>query len=530
LTISAGAGGSSMPSGAVTAKQGIALALNAVHATGYHFTEWTVESGTGVKFGDPVAAITTVTLESGNAAIKANFAINDYTLTVTHTGSGSTSPSGSVEVTHDVEVTLNASPGSGQVFVGWSVSSGTGVSIENPSTAETGVTLTEGDATVNAEFEEYHGYQDLAEELSSCTDTVVDGTDVHVAWVSGGILKYRLSADGGMTWGDTLTVDDSGNVGAWCSMAFASDGIMWKVHIAYYDAANADLKHVSFLEGATTFSPTTLDGAGDVGRYCQLAAAPAYYDGVLKPGGICVAYYDATNGDLKIAKSASGSSWFLETVETTGDVGSYCSITHGTSSESEWFLAYIDATNQDVKLARASSVNLAGSTEWTLATLASDATINQCTAIGLDPATGNGVLAYRTDTAATLPVGNLILHTTSDRFATLSETGTTPDSTAGAGVSARLRFRQYGVASYCLSYLVDREDLGSDYARCLVSTDGGASWAVRSISGQLSGSTRAVSAWIQGQVLWFTFMTANSEFPPDFFLRQAKSLDGGATW
>lgn len=530
LTISAGEGGSAVPSGAVSAKKGVAMSLTATHDTGYHFVEWTVESGAGVSFGDASRAITTVTLADGNAAIKANFGINNYTLTVTKTGTGTTAPSGSVGVTHGVAYPISASPGSGQVFKGWSVTSETAAAIESPLSASTSVILSEGDATVSAAFEEWHGWQDLAAAGASCSDTIVDGTDVHAVWVEGGALKYRLSEDGGMTWGDALTLDGSGNVGASCSLGLVRDDITNMVVVAYYDSAAGDLKTARFYEGDAMPTLTTIDSTGDVGSSCQLAAAPPYDDLVLKAGGVCIAYYDATNGDLKIAKSLLGSSWYVETVDSGGDVGSFCSITHGTSKDGEWFISYVDATNQDIKWARASAVDLAGATAWTIDTLASDAAINEHTAIAMDPATGNGILAYRTDTAATFPAGSLLVFATDDRFETLSALPI-PETTAGAGVAARLRFRQYGVASYCLAYIVDREALDYDYARCLVSTDGGATWTVRAIPGQESGSTRAVSSYMQGEVLWYTFSTSGGSFPSIYSLtRQAKSIDGGATW
>jgi hypothetical protein len=70
--------------------------------------------------------------------------------------------------------------------------------------------------------------------------------------------------------------------------------------IAYYDGTNADLKVARCNDkgcagGNETRTP--VDASGDVGTYASVAVG---LDG--KP---VVAYYDATNGDLKLARSTT---------------------------------------------------------------------------------------------------------------------------------------------------------------------------------------------------------------------------------
>lgn len=72
LTVSNDGHGSTTPSGSVTVNSGSATAITATAASGYHFSNWTVISGTAT-ITNASSASTTVTLTSGNAAIRANF-------------------------------------------------------------------------------------------------------------------------------------------------------------------------------------------------------------------------------------------------------------------------------------------------------------------------------------------------------------------------------------------------------------------------------------------------------------------------
>jgi alpha-tubulin suppressor-like RCC1 family protein/predicted small secreted protein len=154
LTVNNNGYGSTTPSGNVTVNIGANTSITATPNTNYHFVNWTKTGGTGtVFFDDPAAASTTVAVTGGNAVIQANFAPNQYTLTVNSGGNGSTSPSGNITVDHDANTTITATPNANYHFVNWTKTSGTGtVVFSDPASASTTVTVTGGSAIIQANF------------------------------------------------------------------------------------------------------------------------------------------------------------------------------------------------------------------------------------------------------------------------------------------------------------------------------------------------------------------------------------------
>lgn len=150
LTVGNDGNGTTTPSGAVSVNYGVATSIAATPATGYEFVNWTVTSGTAT-IANPSSATTTVTLTSGNATVQANFSAFTYTLTVGNDGNGTTTPSGAVTVTHGAATSIAATPSAGYQFLNWTVTSGS-AAIANPSSAATTVTLTGGDAAIQANF------------------------------------------------------------------------------------------------------------------------------------------------------------------------------------------------------------------------------------------------------------------------------------------------------------------------------------------------------------------------------------------
>lgn len=151
LTVDDDGNGSTTPSGTVNISQNVPYAISASPDSGYTFSHWTVEGGSGVTVADENTESTTVTLTDGDAAVRAHF-IPVYTLTVSNDGNGTTEPSGSVQVTHGVSTDIGASASANYVFDSWSVESGTGVTIGDTGLQDTTVTLTSGDATIQANF------------------------------------------------------------------------------------------------------------------------------------------------------------------------------------------------------------------------------------------------------------------------------------------------------------------------------------------------------------------------------------------
>ena len=129
LTLSVGTGGTitTPSSSSVMVNYGAATTIVASPGTGYSFVNWTVASGTGVTFANANSASATVTLTGGNATIKANFTIIQYSLTVTAGSNGviTTPASSPVTVSYGAATSIVASANTGYSFVNWTVVSGT---------------------------------------------------------------------------------------------------------------------------------------------------------------------------------------------------------------------------------------------------------------------------------------------------------------------------------------------------------------------------------------------------------------------
>ncbi|MHC4568159.1 MAG: InlB B-repeat-containing protein, partial [Planctomycetota bacterium] len=95
-----------------TIDHGDTLTITASPDAGHHFTGW---SGSASGTANPL----TVTVTS-NMGITANFAINQYTVTVGSTAGGSTDQEGSHTIDHGDTLTITASPDVGYHFTGWS--------------------------------------------------------------------------------------------------------------------------------------------------------------------------------------------------------------------------------------------------------------------------------------------------------------------------------------------------------------------------------------------------------------------------
>jgi hypothetical protein len=151
------------------------------------------------------------------------------------------------------------------------------------------------------------------------------------------LVDSGFSQIDGQQYGSGILDDATG-------IAFDSNGAPI---IAYRDSKTADLK-VAFYEADkdrwnTTFvdnDPISDTNLEDLGQFLSLAV-----DSV---DNVHVAYYDRTNLALKYAQF-DGSDWAIETVDR-GNVGAYASLALRAEDRSP-FIAYFDATQGAVKIA-----------------------------------------------------------------------------------------------------------------------------------------------------------------------------------
>lgn len=169
---------------------------------------------------------------------------------------------------------------------------------------------------------------------------------------------------------------DHGNAGAYNSLALGGDGLPV---ISYLDGANGDLKvakcnDAACADGDETLS--TVDGVGTVGHHTSIDVGG---DGLP-----AIAYFDVTNGDLKVAKcndpACAGGDETLSTVDSSGVVGLFTSIAVG--ADGFPVIAYLDETNLDLKVAKCDDAACAGGNETI--TIVDDSGIRPSLALGAD--------------------------------------------------------------------------------------------------------------------------------------------------
>jgi hypothetical protein len=156
--------------------------------------------------GASVGAVASYTFSNvtANHTIALTVTPFNYTLTVTTTGNGTTTPSGSISVQYGVATTIVAAPNSGYSFTVWSVIAGS-ATIANPNSPTTQITLTSGNATVSAAFAPGTPVTPTSRQLSisgtltdasgnplgAATPVVVDATVRLFAAATGGSELYN---------------------------------------------------------------------------------------------------------------------------------------------------------------------------------------------------------------------------------------------------------------------------------------------------------------------------------------------------
>jgi len=130
------------------------------------------------------------------------------------------------------------------------------------------------------------------------------------------------------------TVDSSGNVGTYTSLALDATGTP---HISYHRSESGDLRYATRTD--TGWRTQRVDRDENVGRYTSLALDAA--------GSPHISYYDAENRDLKYARW-DGTRWIIEGVDTNPrrDRGMYASLALDVADNPH--ITYYDAVGGDL--------------------------------------------------------------------------------------------------------------------------------------------------------------------------------------
>lgn len=218
-------GGSGTVMTGSTAILGIPESIEVLPDPAYNFVTWEVASGTGVTIENQYAPSTTVTLTQGDATIRAFMELKTYTLWVIPGPNGSVSAGGTVQ--HGIPFPVTATPDFAYIFAGWSVTGGTGVTIDDPMSATTTVTLTDGNAEVTANF---------------VPDPLYDGLQVYYTFTGNALDSSGNGLDAVVYGGSALTADRFSNPDS----AYYFDGIDSYIEQVTQDYTTTSNVSVSF--------------------------------------------------------------------------------------------------------------------------------------------------------------------------------------------------------------------------------------------------------------------------------------------
>jgi hypothetical protein len=135
---------------------------------------------------------------------------------------------------------------------------------------------------------------------------------VHIVYYDAGDAVLRHATRDGDGW-TVEVVDDDGDVGRHASLALDSDD---QLHVAYRDASGDAIRYAHGTTG--DWSTARVDDDGRPGGWCTgIDVGP--------DGAVHLSYYADDEGDLRHATNAGGS-WEVTPIDIAGDVGRYSSI------------------------------------------------------------------------------------------------------------------------------------------------------------------------------------------------------------
>lgn len=212
------------------------------------------------------------------------------------------------------------------------------------------------------------------------------------------------------TWGCLAVQTNTASAGIDNSMAFAPDGGAW---ISYRNYALGDLWVARFVGSGngsncgtnTAWTCTAVETTNDVGSFSQLA--------IDQTGTPWIAYYDATNSDLRVARyvgsggtGCASSAWTCVAVDTANSVGYYTSI--AIAPDGKPWVSYQHLTSGDLRLARYVGVGGTGCATPAWTCISVDNTVDvSYTSITFD-ANGMPWISYQNVTALDLRVARYV--------------------------------------------------------------------------------------------------------------------------
>ena len=263
---------------------------------------------------------------------------------------------------------------------------------------------------------------------------------------SNGDLKVAHCDDVACTGATITTLDSSGNVGRRTSIMIGADGLGL---IGYYDEGNGDLKVAHCADVACTAAShaTTIDAGSDVGQYSSVALGA--------DGRGLIAYYDAFNGNLKMAHcdDVACTSAATTIVASTGDVGQYPAVAIG--ADGVGIIAYWDSANEQLMAGHCDDLSCASVTSSTLAATGNATNDAISIAVGAD---NLPIISYNDDTVDAL----MVAHCT-DRLCRSATTVAVDDSSANTGLNTSITIGTDGLPF--ISYF-DRSNLQLMGAHC----------------------------------------------------------------
>ncbi len=311
-------------------------------------------------------------------------------------------------------------------------------------------------------------------------------------------MPARSSIVAGEEWQTVTTDSDSNSVGQHTSIAAVDTDITM---ISYYDATDGNLKFARTVNGGESASDWTtvasIVTSGDVGRYTDIAAVDS--------NTAHISYYDVSNTALKVATTNDGgSNWSSANVDSSGDVGRYTSIA---ALNANVFVSYYDATNGDLVVAKSTN----SGTSWTANAVDSIGDVGMHTAIAL-PDADTVIVGYYDATNQALKIARSIDGGGSWATAVIDSSGDVGREASIVAVDAQTLFVSY-------------YDATNDDLKAAKSVDGGSAWSVSVIDSTGEVGRYASIAASDTSNVFISYQSVT-----DSSLKVARSTDGGGTW